>query len=79
MIDQKQLENVENFYYLGGVITADSKCRCEIKLRLSMAKAAFKKKKKKNLVTSQLELNLTLLRYHEKSYVNSTMGSISPH
>jgi len=28
---------------------------------------------------AQQQTDLTLLRYHEKSYVNSTMGSIRPH
>ena len=58
MINQKQLENVDYFYYLGSMITDDARCTFEIKLRISMAKAAFKKKKKKNLVTSQLELSV---------------------
>jgi hypothetical protein len=57
MVNQRQLENVDYFYYLGSVITDDARCTFEIKLRVSMAKAAFKKKKK-NLVTSQLELNI---------------------
>jgi hypothetical protein len=48
MIDQKQLENVEYFNYLGSMITNDA--------RIAMAKAAFNKKK--NLFTSKLDLNL---------------------
>jgi hypothetical protein len=56
MIDQKQLENVEYFNYLGSMITSDARCTCEIKSRIAMAKAAFNKKK--NLFTSKLELNL---------------------
>jgi hypothetical protein len=54
MIDQKQLQNVEYFNYLGS-ITNDARCTCEIKPRLAMAKAAFNKK---ILFTSKFDLNL---------------------
>jgi hypothetical protein len=56
MIDQKQLENMEYFNYLGSMITSDARCTREIKSRIAMAKAAFNKKK--NLFTSKVELNL---------------------
>jgi hypothetical protein len=56
MIDQKQLENVEYFNYLGSMIASDARCTREIKSRIAMAKAAFNKKK--NHFTSKLELNL---------------------
>jgi hypothetical protein len=42
-IDQKQLENVKCFKYLGNVLTDDGRCTCEMKSRIAMAKAAFKK------------------------------------
>jgi hypothetical protein len=45
MIDQKQLENVESFKYLGSMLTNDGRCTCEIKCRIAMAKAAFIKKR----------------------------------
>jgi len=45
MIDQKQLENVECFTYLGSLLTNDGRCTCEITSRIAMAKAAFSKKK----------------------------------
>ena len=32
MIDQKQLENVESFKYLGSILTNDGRCTCEINL-----------------------------------------------
>ena len=41
MIDQKQLENVELFDYLGSVLTNDRRCMCEIKSRIAMTRAAF--------------------------------------
>ena len=56
MIDQKQLENVECFKYLGGILTNDARCTCEIKSRIAMAKAAFNKKR--TLFTSKLDVNL---------------------
>ena len=45
MVDQKQLENVECFKYMGSMLTNDGRCTCEIKSRISMAKATFNKKK----------------------------------
>jgi len=45
IIDQKQMENVECFKYLGSMLTNDGRCKCEIKSRIAMAKTAFIKKK----------------------------------
>jgi hypothetical protein len=56
MIDQKQLENVECFKYLGSILTNEEICSCEIKCRVAMAKAAFNKKR--TLFTSTLNLEL---------------------
>jgi len=56
MLDQKQLENVECFKYLGSLLTNDGRCTREIKSRIAMAKAAFSKNK--TLFTSKLDLNL---------------------
>jgi len=56
MRDQKQLENVECYKYLGSMLTNDGRCICEIKSRVAMAKAVFSKKK--TLFTSKLDLNL---------------------
>jgi hypothetical protein len=44
IIDQKQLENVESFKYLGSMLTNYGRCTCEIKSRIAMAKAAFKRR-----------------------------------
>jgi hypothetical protein len=44
MIDQKQLENVESFKYLGSMLRNEGRYTCEIKCRIAMAKAAFKKR-----------------------------------
>jgi hypothetical protein len=44
MTDQKQLENVEYFNYLGSMITNSARCTCEIKSRIAIAKAAFNNK-----------------------------------
>jgi hypothetical protein len=56
MIDQKQLENVKCFKYLGSILTNNRRCTCEIKCRIAMAKAAFNKKR--TLFTSTLDLEL---------------------
>ena len=56
MIDQKQLQNVEYFKYLGSMLTNDVRCTCEIKCRIAMAKAAFNKNRV--LLTNTLDLKL---------------------
>jgi hypothetical protein len=56
MIDQKQLENVESFKYLGSILTNDGRCTCETKRKIAMAKAAFNKKRIP--FTSKLDLEL---------------------
>ena len=55
MIDQKQLENVESFKYLGSMLN-DGRCTCEIKCRIVMAEAAFNKKRAPFTSTLDLEL-----------------------
>jgi hypothetical protein len=56
MIDQKQLQNMESFKYLGSNLTNNGRCTCEIKSRIAMVKAAFNKMK--DLFTSTLDLEL---------------------
>ena len=41
IIDQKQLENVEFFKYLGSILTNAGRCTCEIKCRFAMAKICW--------------------------------------
>jgi hypothetical protein len=55
-VDQKQLEYLECFSYLGSMITNYARCTHEIKSRTATAKAAFNKKK--TLLTSKLDLNV---------------------
>jgi hypothetical protein len=62
MIDQKQLENLESFKYLGSILTNDGRCTCEIKCRIVMAKAAFNKRKVLFTSTLDLELRKKLVR-----------------
>ena len=62
MIDQKQLENVESFKYLGSILTNDRRYTCEIKCRIAMAKAAFDKKKTLFISTLDLELRKKLVK-----------------
>jgi hypothetical protein len=56
LVEQKQLENVESFKYLGSILTNDGRCTYEIKCRIAMAKAAFNKKR--ILCTSTLDFEL---------------------
>jgi hypothetical protein len=53
-IDEKLVENVEEFNYLDSMITNDARCTHDIKARIVMAKAAFNKKK--TLFTGKLDL-----------------------
>jgi hypothetical protein len=56
IIDQKQLQNVEFYKYLGRILTNDGRCICEIKCRNAVAKAALNKKR--TLFTGTLDLEL---------------------
>jgi hypothetical protein len=62
MIDQKQLENVESFKYLGNMLTNDGRCICEIKSSVAMAKAAFNKKRAVFISTLDLKLRKKLVK-----------------
>jgi len=56
MIQQKQLENVESFRYLGSILINDGRCTCDIKCRIATDKAAFNKKRA--IFTNKLDLEL---------------------
>jgi hypothetical protein len=62
MIDQKQLQNVESFKYLGSILANDGRYTCEIKCRIAMAKAAFNKKRALFTGTLDLELRKKLVK-----------------
>jgi hypothetical protein len=59
-IDKKQVKNMEEFKYLGSMITNDARCTREIKARIAIAKAAFNKKK--TLFPSKLQLRKKLVK-----------------
>jgi hypothetical protein len=54
-MDQKQLENVEYFSYLGSMTTNSARRTEALTFRIAITKAAFKKKQ--NLCTSKFDLN----------------------
>jgi len=62
VIDQKQLENVESFKYLGSILINDGRYTCEIKCRIAMAKAAFNMKRAVFTNTVDLELRKKLVK-----------------
>jgi len=62
MMNQKQLENVESFKYLGSILTNYGRCTGEIKRRIAMAKAAFNKKRALFNSTLDLELRKKLVK-----------------
>ena len=64
MIDQKQLENLESFKYLGSMLTNDGRCTCEIKSRFATAKTAFNKKRAIFTSTLDLKLRKKLVKYY---------------
>jgi hypothetical protein len=77
MIDQKQLENVDFFKYLGSILTNDGRCTCEIKCRIAMAKAVFNKKSALFTSTLDLELRKKLVKCYVWSRNLDASGSRS--
>jgi hypothetical protein len=69
MIDKKQLENVESFKYLGGMLTEDGSCTCEIKSRIAIEKDAFNKKRALFTCNMDLELRKKLIKCYIWSIV----------
>jgi hypothetical protein len=56
MVNGKQIEQVENFKYLGSTITEDGRCEKEVKIRIAMAKEAFNKRKE--LLTKKFKISV---------------------
>jgi hypothetical protein len=48
-IDQKELENVKCFRYLGSMLTYDGRCTCEIKSRIYLEKISLDLEEEKEL------------------------------
>jgi len=67
MIDQKQLQNVESFKYLGSILTNDGRCTGEIECRSATAKAAFNKKRAIVTRTMDLEIGKKLVKCYIRS------------
>jgi len=64
MTDQKQLQNVESFKYLGSILSNDGRCTRDFTCRIAMAKAAFNKKRALFTSTLDLELRKKLVKYY---------------
>ena len=76
MIDQKQLENVESFKYLGSLLTNYGRWTCEIKCRIALAKAAINKKRPLFTSTLDLESRKKLVKcYIWSAYMVLKLGS----
>jgi len=45
LIDNETIEQIEDFTYLGSIVSSDGKCRKEIIKRICQAKVAFNKKR----------------------------------
>ena len=64
-INNRELEEVDHFKYLGSVLTRDAYCTREIKMRIAIAKEAFNRKM--SLMTSKL--NIGLKKKMDRCYV----------
>jgi len=62
MIDQKKLENMESFKYLGSILANDGRCTCEMKCRVPMVKATFNNKRAFFTGTLDLALRKKLVK-----------------
>ena len=67
MVHQKELEDMEYFKYLSGIITNHARCTREINSSIAMSKAAFNNKK----ALSTSKLNFNLRKKPVKCYVRS--------
>ena len=55
-LDDQKVEQVDNFKYLGSLITDDGRCEKEIKIRIAMAKEAFTRRRE--LLTKRMKASL---------------------
>ena len=69
-IGQEVIRKVEQFQYLGSVVTADARCTTEIKRRIGIAKSAFRKIS--HLLTNR-HLTMNTRKRAVKTYVWSTL------
>ena len=69
-IGQEAIRKVEQFQYLGSVVTADARCTTEIKRRIGIAKSAFRKMTRL-LTNSHLTMNTK--KRAVKTYIWSTL------
>ena len=69
-IETEQVGKVEQFQYLGSVVTADARCTTEIKRRIGIAKTAFRKMA--HLLTNS-RLGIPTRKRAIKTYVWSTL------
>ena len=61
-IDDKKVEAVSKFKYLGSWITTDGRCEVDIKVRIPMAKEAFNKRKELRTRRMRLDLKKRIIK-----------------
>jgi hypothetical protein len=73
LTDQKQVENVEYFKYVGSTLTYDARCTCEIKSKNATLKATFMKRKKTlhQYIGIKFKKEASKLLHWEHSFVGS--------
>lgn len=54
-LDNKEIDQVHQYTYLGSILTSDSRCSVKIRHQIAMAKRAFLHKKKKKTATYEQE------------------------
>ena len=69
-IHQEPIRKVEEFQYLGSLITSDARCTTEIKRRIGIAKTAFTKMKK---MLTNGRISIETRKRAVKTYVWSTL------
>jgi hypothetical protein len=70
MVDGTILKQVNNFKYLGTVITSDGRCTTEVKCRIRQAKVAFQKMR--NILCNK-NLSMEIRKQVLKTYVNTIL------